>query len=488
MQPPSTPLVGTLHIKSKYLFGHTSRNVPIYLFYPYDTHYSPMRVGCSNREGVNKLALVRFESWDTGEKFPRGSLVSLFGTAGDQEAERMALLAHYAPLKKQIQKCAVDVLPPDARYQDWTSRGFTFNVDPPGCRDVDDVITLEKQEDGSYFFAITIANLSDLVPENSPQDILAKQQATTLYDEGVAVAPMLPVILSEEEASFIPGVKRRGLALSFRWTGDSLLKEGFTEVLIKVNTAFTYGSIYEHPIAEQLEAIASFISGEPTNSVHFTDSHKWIETFMVLYNKEVAKTFVAASSGLLRRLETVSPIRLEQKAATYCLPSSDATHAAFGDCLYTHATSPIRRYADLLAQRYLLSILSTRHLETVKQSDLDLLNLRSKEASRFERDIFFMKEITKCPSGTVPCIVLDWKEKESGHMKLYVEVPQWKRIISFPMDAKKEQESLLYRSRDQTEVFPIKKEMSLLLSYYCDMAQPNWKRRMVCTLKNCGTE
>ena len=477
-------LVGTLAIKSKYLFGHTSRNVPIYLFYPYDATHPPLRVGCSSKEGVNKIGLVKAEPLAPGEQYARGTLVQILGTAGDPAAETLALLYQYAPLTKKILTSPMTPAPSVdfGRYKDWTTKTFTFNVDPPGCQDIDDVITVEEQSDGTFFFAITIANLLELVNPGSQLDAYAQAQATTLYSEGQAIAPMLPRWLSEGEASFLPETNRRGLALCCSWDGKSLSEPYFQEVYLRNQQSFTYETIYEHPVAKTLGQIASFLKGSDC-----TDSHEWIEQCMVYYNKQVANCFLEKSTGFLRALKEITLQRLEQKSAAYTLPSSDATHAAFAHSHYTHATSPIRRYADLLAQRYLLALLKNTTLDAVQQSLLDTLNLQMKQAARFERDMFLMKKLSEHPTGLVEATVLGWTEKKSGGWKLAVEVPSWNRILSLPVKGQPDTDVFHYTSKDETHQFALKASSKIQIQYFADLTQPNWKRRLVCALKEMPT-
>ena len=79
-------LSGVLVLNTKTIYGLTSRNVPIYLFHPFDRRYPPFRVGCRDGSRVNKVATVTFEDWGPKDTFPRGVLVEIIGLAGDFEA------------------------------------------------------------------------------------------------------------------------------------------------------------------------------------------------------------------------------------------------------------------------------------------------------------------------------------------------------------------------------------------------------------------
>jgi exoribonuclease R len=466
------PLVGTIHIQSKYLFGHTSRNVPIYLFFPYDISYPPMRVGCSAKDGKNKIGLVIFESWDKGETYPRGILQQVLGDAGELEVEQLALKYNYAPEWKKMMKYPESSIPINRNVR-IPLTGFSFNIDPPGCKDIDDCLTIRQVDDRTEII-ITIADLTEVVLPGSDMDILAQRQGCTLYSPtGEAIAPMLPRWISEQEASLIPGQERRGLSLSMQWDGKDLHVFGFFPSVFTNSVSYTYESVYENEsVCKILKEITSC-----------EDSHKWVEYMMVLYNQHVADIFLQHNIGLLRKLESTSLKRLEQKAAEYCLPSADAVHAGLQNKHYTHATSPIRRYADILAQRYLLSIIQYTGTTPQKPTQLTLQNLnhRMKQASRFERDLCFLQAVSKSSLGTVEGTVLDWKPSKD-QWKVYIEVPEWNQILTLRMKGTEEDNVLHLQSPDEQEVFHVRRDSSTHVKYYCDRSQPNWKKRMVFSL------
>ena len=472
------PLVGTIHIQSKYLFGHTSRNIPIYLFFPYDTSYPPFRVGCSSRDGNNKIGLVMIESWEKGETYPRGILQQILGSTGDPDPEELALKYQYAPHWKKVAKFPVQELEINRLTRKELS-GFTFNIDPYGCKDIDDCLTIEKQGEITHIY-ITIADLTEIVTEGSELDRLAQTQGSTLYSpDGEAIAPMLPRWISEEKASLLPGETRCGLSLSLEWNGKELTIGSFFPSIIHNSVSYSYESVYENKeVCTTLKEITSYLQGTPCE-----DSHKWIEYMMVLYNKRVAELFLKENVGLLRKLDSTSTKRLEQKAAEYCLPSLNAVHAGLGNEHYTHATSPIRRYADILAQRYLLEIIyyTESSIENPTQRLLHTLNHRMKQASRFQRDLCFLRAISKSSLGSIQGTVLDWKESKSG-WKVYLEVPEWNQIISFRLKGYEEGDTLVLTSPDEEESFHLVRESTARVKYYCDQSQPNWKKRMVFTL------
>ncbi len=176
------PLIGVLELTSKYRYGFTSHGTPIYLFKPYDTTLPEYIVGSNTRDlAKNQIALV-----DQGKdepklgSRPRANLIRLIGPVGDFEAEKTALLLHHSQNPKLKHKeiddyddSSLDV----HRITLSASEGwYTYHVDPPGCRDIDDAIAY-NEETGET--AITIADVSTYVRPNSDLDETAKSIGST---------------------------------------------------------------------------------------------------------------------------------------------------------------------------------------------------------------------------------------------------------------------------------------------------------------------
>ena len=455
-------LAGVLELNSKYIYGHTSRGVKIYLFHPFDTSYPPMRVGCSERDtSKNQLALVKFDIWT--EKIPRGNLIRLLGPVGELEAEKEALLWLYG--KPELKKIMFDVEP--SRKERKKIQGTTINIDPEGCRDIDDVLTLNPLSNNTWELIITIADVAESIPADSPGDLLAREKAQTLYQNGQAKLPMLPSNLSEDKLSLLPGEERQGIALRCVWDAENqvLFMEGFEEVTLRNTASYTYDTIYKssYPI-HILKEIASFLKGQDTD-----DSHEWIEQFMLLYNMEGAKLLVEANQGLVRthkpadreklnRFEAIHPdLRVFAfEAALYesVEEGKGKIHASIG-ALYSHLSSPLRRYADLVNQRVLKAYLNKQEQQEVPATLSVSLNQQQKKQKKHDRDLFFLEQILKGTTGSIEGLVV-----ESTETKTKVYVPAWKRIVKV-------------NSEQQTV------GEKVVLDYYADIRKVCWKERIV---------
>jgi exoribonuclease R len=472
------PLVGVLELASKATYGITSRGVPMYLFTPCRKEYPFMVVGCSERElRTNCLVVVDFDTWDTSV-LPRGVLRTLLGPCGDPETEKKALLMTFNPYRMPKGLADLPVSPRTTTREPCPP--LTFNIDPEGCKDIDDVLSI-KETEKTYELWITIADVSETIEPGTPLDDYASLQAFTAYADGKAVKPMLPHEYSEGHCSLLPGSVRPGVSLVLevdKCSQSTILKQTWKLTEVENKTQYDYDTFIEQakenaiPVG-LLADVASGILGYETH-----DPHKWIEAFMLHYNKSAAKLLRKVGRGVLRNhtapnLETLEYYKsfgldeltiLANHAAQYCA-ADDPTpiHYGLSASVYCHATSPIRRYADLLNQRVLKDILTSK--TTYIQSDILWLNQRQKDMKRYERDLFLVSQLQLCKKGTVHAVVV----KQAGQ-KLKLWIPDWKRLLSWTPGVEL-----------PDTVHPGSK---LLLAYFANPSARQWKEKIVFRLED----
>lgn len=449
-------IVGILELTAKVRFGMTSRGAPICRFSPFSESYPPFYVGCSQKDiSQNMLAVVEFSEWKDST-CPRGTLVQMIGPAGDLASEEQALALHTSPLRwKKLEEL---VEPPLLNSQ---VRGDTFHVDPPGCKDIDDAITLTPMEGGKTRVQIHIADVASWLTANPFLAEKASKISQTLYRDGEAIRPMFPAELSEGTFSLLPGAMRRVLTLSFTW--DKVPMDfAWSHDMIRVSQGFTYYSVASSIFANDLEMICSGLAGRPV-----TDSHEWIEQLMLLYNREAAKMLREAGRGVLRRHKGrdeerfsayaalgLPAERLATAAGEYCdAAAAETRHWGLGQDVYCHASSPIRRWADCVNQKVLLQIISgTRGTALPNSLDHpDYMNTRSKAFKAYERDITFARAIIGAEKKEVDGIVADLGR---------VWVATWGRIV-------------------KVDTAEISSGTPVRVKFFCDATKRNWKRRMV---------
>jgi len=462
------PIVGTIECRTKY--GFTKKHVPLYLFTPYDKSYPHFIVSC-NQSIQNVIAVIKFDDWTTN--YPRGHIEKVLGPSGDYEAEKQALIWQASPYKYP-KGPYIPVLKPCTRKQ---LTGSTFHIDPPGCRDVDDVLTFEKVEEG-WRVTITISDVAAYVENDGIVDIFASLIGQTLYDNGKPIRPMLPDEYTEM-CSLLPGKISYGVSLQFLWTsGTNEIKNiEWFESVFETNQSYTYDEFDkdENEYKPILKEIANYLYNEVTNKVEneLSDSHGYIEQMMLFYNKQAGNILKKANMGILRRhsapnLEklAVYPDNLKFLAfssAEYCLAEEDSIHYGLKS-EYAHASSPIRRYADLVNQRVLKMILTSDEKYIIPLAMYDM-NLRAKRVKNFERNMCFLDAIQTGRTFKGIVVGID------SNIKIYI--PDWKKCVSIKY---KSIDGCMW-SMDETRKLDITEEVEVHCSFNTNVC--NWKDRMV---------
>ena len=480
-------IVGTLELTNKSKYGLTNRQLPMYLFTPYDQSYPHFIVGSSEKDvSRNIIALISFGEWTQSSTFPRGNLQTILGHSGDFEAESQAIMWQACPWKYSSKESYLPML--NDNIVRTVLKGYSFNIDPPGCRDVDDVFTFEQVPDG-WNVTITISDVAAYVEQGSNVDKMAEKISQTLYNnEGGVVRPMLPPQYSEEACSLLPGKDSYGLSMSFIWNNKEQI---ITDIKwfassLKVNRSYTYeefqksDSLYK----KSLEQIASYLADR-----HSADSHEWVEQMMLFYNREAGKLLKRDGQGVLRRHSQPNLERLEafQKSgilelekfayssAEYCLSTeAETVHYGLGTDAYAHASSPIRRYADLVNQRILKEIIKQEKQNDEKSINVYQMNRRGKAVKRFSRDMDFLKAIstgeTKFNAIIVEKKILDDKIK----IKLYVR--KWGRMVSTWF---KHVNNDIVLSRDESREIDVTLYREVEIGCVFMPNARNWKERVV---------
>jgi exoribonuclease R len=477
-------IVGTLELTNKSRYGLTSRGVPIYLFTPYNKSYPHFIVGCSEKEvSKNKIGLIKFDDWSASSTFPRGQLQQVLGTSGDFEAEKQALIWQACPWK--YPKGPYKPECKDRIVRTGIS-GFTFNIDPEGCKDVDDVLSFEQIEKDKWQVTITISDVAAYVEDGGAVDIFASLIGQTLYDnEGKVLRPMLPKEYSEETCSLLPNKESFGISLQFDWDGKKIYNKRWFESVLTNEKSYTYeefqtsDSPYKAPLAE----ISSYLAKEIV-----TDSHKWIECMMVFYNTEAGNILKESGMGILRRhyapnLEKLEVYKahipeltmLAYSAAEYCLSEeSETRHYGLESDNYAHASSPIRRYADLVNQRVLkLLIRKSKERFIVPQAMYDM-NYKVKLNKNFCRDIDFLKAISTGQTS-FKGIIID-KKLIDDQIKIKIYIPLWKRTISTRYKKVNENRVL---SRDEKREVDVTDFREVDIKCAFNINSRNWKERVI---------
>jgi len=429
-------IAGIIDFLNRVRIGMTSKGVPLYNFHPYDPGYPTMVVASKLKPATNMVAIASFEHWN--DKHPRAGIQHIFGAVGDVDAET-AVLRMGLSVTNRVPDNEEHYEPNHIHFHNTTPWDIVINIDPPGCQDVDDVIGWRQTPSKTEFF-IGIVDIAAWVPEDSPLDNDAKQSAQTIYIDGEAVDPMFPAQLSTQNASLrADGLARPVVALTFCIENNKVVSTQWTLLNVVVTAAYTYESVLnDAKISQTLPHLLSIVTEKPATA----DPHIWIEQAMILYNTKVAEVLMKYQKGIMRRhagTKNADYQLLAEKtgkrelaflgaAAGEYIPatSADIYHAGLDLKMYCHATSPLRRYADVVNHRWL------KHLvfgfqEPYTVTMTEHLNYRANQIKQFERLIWFLQHLNQDGSITSTQGIIISYNDEQKTAKVYV--PEWKRTI-----------------------------------------------------------
>ncbi len=399
--------------------------------------------------------LVEITGWKDPMKSPEGKVLRVLGHKGIHNVEMEAIILERGfedTFPKEIDADAERIA--KEKQADWQEevkrrkdfRGtLTFTIDPADAKDFDDALSFKKLPDGKYEIGVHIADVSHYVEVGTKLNEEAQKRGTSVYLVDRTI-PMLPEILSNDLCSLNPNVERFTFSAVFTMDDEgTVYAKWFGKTVIYSDKRFSYedaqatldaksGEYFDelntmNLIAKKLQ-VEKFKHGAiefETDEVKFEldadgkpvrvykkerkDTHKMIEEYMLLANREVAEFMFkamqesAVKGAFIYRIhdvpdpEKIMNLSTFAKALGYDLDAEDGEvtagelnkllkavdgkpeesliktaairsmskaiystrnigHFGLGFTYYTHFTSPIRRYPDLLVHRLLFRFLT----------------------------------------------------------------------------------------------------------------------------------
>jgi len=401
--------------------------------------------------------------WSNPKKNPEGEVKQILGDKGDNNVEMLSIVLEkgfdtdfpeevIAEAHEIEKKDRIVSLEEATKRRDMRDT-FTSTIDPEDAKDFDDALSIKELPSGNYEIGIHIADVSHYVREGSALDAEALKRGCSIYLVDRTI-PMLPHVLSNDVCSLNPNEDKLTFSAVFEMTTTGVIvSRWFGRTVITSDKRFSYeeaqGIInagtgqYSNELLT-LKRLAEILRKEKfangaidfeSTEVKFRldkdgkplevykkerlDTHKLVEDFMLLANREVAKFIIEehesrkeAPLGIYRNHDVPTKERLTDlsiflKALGYDLPVdkkevtpkdiqriiTEATgdpnealiktatirsmakavyatfnigHFGLAFKFYTHFTSPIRRYPDLLVHRILQDTLDHRKTDDRK--------------------------------------------------------------------------------------------------------------------------
>ncbi|MCP4579580.1 MAG: RNB domain-containing ribonuclease [Deltaproteobacteria bacterium] len=272
-----------------------------------------------------------------------------------------------------------------------------ITIDGPTTLDFDDAISLEIS-DNELRVGVHIADVAAVIEKESPIDAAARDRASSLYLPRRQI-PMIPADLSQDLLSLKEGCNRPAISLLARFSLDgTLLGYRFVSSMIRVQQQLTYGHVNENLAKnsqfQELHRLAKILRQKrmdrgamnlslPELEIDIDEggtlnlklvpqdspSRMMVSELMILYNELVGEFCQKHDIPVLFRGQSqpTEKLPLDEKGYVFYvfqqrrklsplhISSNPKPHSGLGVALYTQATSPIRRYLDLITQRQLTS-------------------------------------------------------------------------------------------------------------------------------------
>jgi exoribonuclease-2 len=320
----------------------------------------------------------------------------------DLDLHRLAVPLEFSPEAMILARQLVQNQPPDlyaSQRQDLTHLHL-MTIDGERTRDFDDALSLEEAPDG-WRLGIHIADVSAHVMPQTRLDLEAQERGTSIYLPERRL-PMLPEELSEDTVSLLAHQERLGLSFLVILSADAEIKDwAIVPSCIKVARRLTYHEVdallTQDPQLASLSRLTTrlkerrlarggyelklpevWVTFTPQGDIQVvvedqeTASHQLVGEAMVLANS-LASQFLAEHGiptiyrGQPDPREPIHPapdkslLELWQdrrRLSRVVMDLTPSPHWGLGLPCYTFATSPIRRYLDLVIHRQLMAVVS----------------------------------------------------------------------------------------------------------------------------------
>jgi ribonuclease R len=438
----------------------------------------------------------RMTDWSDPKQLPTAEVLRILGKKGDNDVEMEAIVLgkgfefNYPPeVEAEAHDISLKIAEEEIAKRRDMRKVPTFTIDPYDAKDFDDAISFQKLSDGTYEIGVHIADVSHYVREGSALDAEAAKRGCSIYLVDRTI-PMLPEVLSNDVCSLNPHEDKLSFSAVFimddkgqvksRWFGKTVMNsihrftyetaqaaiDNVPENVVKYSNSIQKAESAESGLKYRetlvtLNNIAKILQKEKFShgAIEFEqeeikfkldekgkpigvyrkerlDTHKLVEEYMLLANREVAKYIFDAiknkgtrDTGSIYRIhdvpdkEKIMNLATFVKALGYTLNTKDGAvtahdlnhlleqientpheslvrtavirsmqkaiystknigHFGLAFPFYTHFTSPIRRYPDLLVHRVL-----SKHLNNEPFAVGEINNLQHMAETSTRREI-----------------------------------------------------------------------------------------------------
>lgn len=409
-------IVGTLILNSRVIYGTNKSGSQTREFIPYiNTNNVKMMVSTKKQfQTVNIYCMVKY-THDDHKNIPHGTIVDYIGNVDSIDSEiklQSALTTH--KWNKKINKFVIDTEFDLYKSERKELDEYIFSVDPHGCEDIDDAIHINEYDD-YYELGVHIADVSSYISIDGELDKEIQKRCSSVYlpineQFDNKVHDMLPQTMANTLCSLKCKKQSRAytVIIKLKKYTHEITDYEFIHTMINVKKNYSYDEIEKlceknKKVKLLYDVCESIFNNTNKNANIKYDSHKMVEICMLLTNKCAGKAMLNHPMKIFRRQKSSDMsnkdvqedelLKDKQKIITantaeYVLINgnindTDISHSMLESELYTHFTSPIRRYIDILVHR----ILSNQKVDNVDNDVIENVNRTTKLYNFSQRTI-----------------------------------------------------------------------------------------------------
>jgi exoribonuclease-2 len=264
-----------------------------------------------------------------------------------------------------------------------------FCIDAEDSKDFDDALSLERTAEG-WRLGIHVSCVALAIESGSPLFGEAAQRISSIYLANMVV-PMFPTVFSEGALSLLGGAQRPTLSLYLNLDSDyRILSRELKQDTVHTQANLSYNEVDRNLDKEPFKtllAISSKLCSErdgisDSNKPRFysqiklvnaelqvlridteSPARKMVEELMILYNSSLALQARNLEIPVLyRNVQQFAASPNGFPATQAYLSTYPEFHPGIGTAAYLHASSPVRRYVDLINQHQILAQLGGKPL------------------------------------------------------------------------------------------------------------------------------